>query len=116
MFPVAALVIPLTGTGTSPQYSVNLFWNSSSGVVGYNVYRSTAANGTYSKLNSTLDANTAYSDATVVSGQTYYYAATSVNSSGQESTRSTPPCGGHRALALEEGFVGEPEPGSGPRP
>ena len=85
------VVIPLTGTGTSPQYSVNLFWNSSSGVVGYNVYRSTAANGTYSKLNSTVDANTAYSDATVVSGQTYYYAATSVNSSGQESARSTPP-------------------------
>ncbi len=85
------VVIPLTGTGTSPQYSVNLFWNSSSGVVGYNVYRSTAANGTYSKVNSTVDANTAYTDGTVVSGQTYYYAATSVNSSGQESARSTPP-------------------------
>jgi hypothetical protein len=87
------LVIPLTGTGTSPQpqYSVNLFWNSSSGVEGYNVYRSTAANGTYSKINSTLDSGTGYSDGTVVSGQTYYYAATSVTSSGQESSRSTPP-------------------------
>jgi hypothetical protein len=27
----------------------------------------------------------------VVSGQTYYYAATAVNSGGQESVRSTPP-------------------------
>jgi hypothetical protein len=27
----------------------------------------------------------------VASGQTYYYEATSVNSSGQESSRSTPP-------------------------
>ena len=38
-----------------------------------------------------VDSNTAYTDGTVVSGQTYYYAATSVNSSGQESTLSTPP-------------------------
>lgn len=87
------LVIPLTGTGTSPQpqYSVNLFWNSSSGVEGYNVYRSTAANGTYSRINPALNSGTAYTDSSVVSGQTYYYAATSVTSSGQESSRSTPP-------------------------
>jgi hypothetical protein len=89
------LVIPLAGTGTTtstqPQYSVNLFWNSSSGVEGYNVYRSTAANGTYSRVNSALDSSTAYTDSTVASGQTYYYAATSVSSSGMESSRSTPP-------------------------
>jgi|ERR1700691_4087354 len=87
------LVVPLTGTGTSPQpqYSVNLFWNSASDVAGYNVYRSTAANGTYSKVNPSLNSNTAFTDGTVVSGQTYYYAATSVSSSGMESARSTPP-------------------------
>jgi fibronectin type 3 domain-containing protein len=38
-----------------------------------------------------MDTTTAYTDTTVVSGQTYYYAATSVNSSGQESALSTPP-------------------------
>ncbi len=81
----------LSGTGTVAAYSVNLSWNSSSGVAGYNVYRSTSASGAYSKINSTLDANTAYTDSTVVSGQAYYYEATSVNSSGQESARSTPP-------------------------
>jgi fibronectin type 3 domain-containing protein len=38
-----------------------------------------------------VNSNIAYTDSTVVSGQSYYYAATSVNSSGQESTPSTPP-------------------------
>ena len=37
-----------------------------------------------------LDANTAYQDNTVVSGNTYYYAATAVDSSGKESALSTP--------------------------
>ena len=83
----------LTGVGTATQYSVNLSWNPSSDVMGYNVYRSTAANGKYSKINSSVNPNTAYTDNTVVSGQTYYYAATSLNSSGQESSLSTPPVG-----------------------
>jgi hypothetical protein len=81
----------LSGIGTVTSYSVNLLWNSSPDVVGYNVYRSTSTNGTYSKINSTLDASTAYTDSSVVAGQTYYYAATSVNANGQESARSTPP-------------------------
>ena len=86
-----AITIPLTGTGAAAtQYSVNLSWNSSEDVEGYNVYRSTSANGTYSKINSTLDANTAYTDSSVIAGQTYYYEATSVNNSGSESPRSTP--------------------------
>jgi hypothetical protein len=82
---------PLTGTGTATQYSVSLYWNSTSDVVGYNVYRSTSASGSYAKINSTLEANTAYTDSTVAAGQTYFYEATSVNSGGQESARSTPP-------------------------
>jgi fibronectin type 3 domain-containing protein len=80
----------LSGTGTVTSYSVNLYWNSCSEVAGYNVYRSTSANGTYAKINSSLNATTAYTDSTVASGQTYYYEATAVNSSGMESTRSTP--------------------------
>jgi hypothetical protein len=81
----------LTGVGTTTPYSVSIWWNASSDVVGYNVYRSTSSSGSYSKINSALDANTAYTDSTVASGNTYYYAATSVNSTGQESTLSTPP-------------------------
>jgi len=80
----------LTGTGavSAPvtQHSVNLSWTeSSSGVAGFNVYRGTQSGGPYSKLNSALDTATAYSDATVVSGQTYYYVVTSVGSTGTES-------------------------------
>jgi hypothetical protein len=81
----------LSGTGMAQQYSINLSWNASTNVAGYNVYRSTSSNGTYSKINSALDPNTAYTDGSVGSGATYYYEATAVNSSGQESTRSTPP-------------------------
>jgi len=81
----------LAGIGSVTPYSVNLFWNaSSSDIVGYNVYRSTSESGHYSKINGTLDPNTAYKDATVVSGHTYYYAATAVDTSGKESAMSTP--------------------------
>lgn len=82
---------PVSGTGTMPVYTVNLSWNSTSGIVGYNVYRSASASGTYAKVNTTVDPITAYTDSTVTAGQTYYYAATSVNSAGQESGKSTPP-------------------------
>ena len=84
-------VEPLMGAGTATQYSVNLWWNSTSDAVGYNVYRSTSAGGAYTKVNSTLEANTAYTDNSVAAGQTYFYEATSVSSGGQESARSTPP-------------------------
>jgi len=81
----------LTGIGTTPQHSVSLTWSAVTNVAGYNVYRSTSPTGTYAKINSTLDANTAYTDSTVAAGQTYYYEATAVSSAGQESVRSTPP-------------------------
>ena len=80
----------LTGTGVSPQVSVSLSWNAStSSVSGYNVYRGTTS-GVYTKINTALDPMTTYTDSTVSSGKTYYYAATSVDSSGQESTYSAP--------------------------
>ena len=81
----------LTGAGSVTLHTVELLWNASPNVAGYNVYRSSAANGTFTKINPALDASTAYTDASVVSGQTYYYEATAVSSDGQESTRSTPP-------------------------
>lgn len=79
-----------SGTGITPTYSVDLSWNAStSSVTGYNVYRGTTA-GSYTKINSTLDPSTTYTDNTVTAGTTYYYAATAVNSSGQESSYSSP--------------------------
>ena len=78
----------VAGTGTAPQ--VSLGWSASTSAVrGYNVYRGTAP-GQYSRLNATLDPNTTFTDTTVAPGTTYYYAATAVNSSGQESTYSSP--------------------------
>ena len=80
----------LSGTGTTPpQHSVNLSWNAStSAVAGYNVYRGTASGGPYSRVNSGLDALTAYTDGTVQAGQTYYYVTTAVDVSNGESTYS----------------------------
>jgi fibronectin type 3 domain-containing protein len=52
------------------------------------VYRATSATGSYSRINSVLDASMSYTDATVQSGQTYYYTTTAVDSSGVESIYS----------------------------
>ena len=71
-------------------HSVMLKWTASpsSGVTGYNVYRSTAAGTGYSKINSSLVSGLTYTDATVIDGVTYYYVTTSVDSSGDESSYS----------------------------
>lgn len=81
----------LTGTGqAASSHTVDLAWDASggSGIVGYNVYRGGASGGPYSKINSALDASTAFSDSNVNSGQTYYYVTTAVNGSGDESSYS----------------------------
>ncbi|HWF90772.1 MAG TPA: choice-of-anchor D domain-containing protein [Terriglobales bacterium] len=81
---------PLTGSGTAPvSHSVGLSWNpSTSTVAGYNVYRGTVSGGPYTKINSSADAGTSYTDTSVTSGATYYYVTTSVDSSGNESVNS----------------------------
>jgi hypothetical protein len=81
----------LTGSGTPPpQHSAALAWNAStsSNVVGYNVYRGTVSGGPYTQINSALDATTSDTDSTVQGGQTYYYVATAVDSTGAESSYS----------------------------
>jgi hypothetical protein len=77
----------LTGDGTSPaNHSVTLTWiaSTSSGISGYNLYRSETGSGPFMKINNALIDGTTYTDATVQS-RTYYYAATSVDSRGEES-------------------------------
>ncbi len=77
-----------SGNGTPPpQHSVGLSWNASSSqdVVGYNVYRGGVSGGPYSKIDTSLDASTNYTDNQVVAGQTYYYVATAVDGNGVES-------------------------------
>ena len=76
------------GNGVPP--SVSLSWNASTSpnLTGYNIYRSTTSGGPYSKLNSSAVPSTAYNDAAVQSGLTYYYVSTAVNTSGEESIYS----------------------------
>jgi cephalosporin-C deacetylase-like acetyl esterase len=76
----------LTGTGTAAtQHTVDLSWTASADAVGYNLYRGQVSGGPYTMINTALDGTTSYIDSTVVSGQTYYYVATAVNSESQES-------------------------------
>ncbi len=80
----------LSGMGVAPtQHSVSLSWtDTNSGTAGYNVYRGNASGGPFTEINSGLDTTTAYSDTSVTAGQTYYYVATAVNESGEESAYS----------------------------
>jgi hypothetical protein len=78
----------LTGNGTAPpQHNVDLSWaaSSSTDVVGYNVYRATVSGGPYTKINTALNATTAFVDNSVQAGQTYYYVTTAVDGTGLES-------------------------------
>jgi len=85
-----AAIEALAGSGAAAtQHSVNLSWQpSASQVIGYNVYRGAKSGGPYAQLTSAADAATAYTDASVQGGQTYYYVVTAINSSKQESTYS----------------------------
>jgi hypothetical protein len=75
----------LSGTGMTQTYTVTVSWNpSNSQVTGYNVYRG-VTQGSYTKVNSALNTGTTYTDTGLTAGQTYYYVATSVSSTGQES-------------------------------
>jgi centrosomal CEP192-like protein len=83
--------IPLSGTGTAAQAdqpSVELNWQpSASEVIGYFVYRGSSAS-SISKLFLSPISQTSYTDTSVTSGRTYYYAVTSVNSDHVESSPS----------------------------
>jgi hypothetical protein len=71
------------------EHVVSLNWKASKSndVAGYNVYR--GPNGTtWTKINVGLVAGTDYDDSTVSNGSTYYYSATTVNISGEESAKS----------------------------
>jgi hypothetical protein len=82
--------IGLSGNGVQPvAHSSTLAWTAStSAVVGYNIYRGGQSGGPYAKLNASPVAATAYTDATVQAGQTYFWVVTAVDSSATESVFS----------------------------
>ena len=79
--------------GTCHPTILNWTASTSSNLQGYNVYRSTTSGGTYTKINTTLIpyTKTTFTDGTCQAGQTYYYVATAVDTSGNESAYSSPP-------------------------
>ena len=85
------LVVALSGTGAAPgSHTVLLSWTpSSSTFLGFNIYRGTTPGGPYTKVDTSTISSTSYVDSNVSSGQTYYYVATELDSTGTESTYSS---------------------------
>jgi hypothetical protein len=80
----------LSGNGTvAGTHSVNLSWNPSNspGISGYNVYRAAYSGscGSFNRINALVNTGTLYTDAAVANGGSYCYAATTIDSSNQES-------------------------------
>jgi fibronectin type 3 domain-containing protein len=69
---------------------VSLSWTpSSSTYSGFNVYRGTVSGGPYTRVDTSMVSSTSYRDAGVSSGQSYYYVATEVDTTGTESGYSS---------------------------
>jgi hypothetical protein len=85
------LVLALSGTGAAlASHSVALGWTpSSSSYSGFNIYRGTVSGGPYTKVDTALIPTASYTDSSVSAGQTYYYVATEVDSTGAESGYSS---------------------------
>jgi hypothetical protein len=84
--------ISLSGNGVAGSHQVSLTWaaptSSTDPVVGYNVYRAVGTSASYQLLNSSVDAQTAYTDTAVQSGTSYSYYVVSVDSTGNQSSPS----------------------------
>jgi hypothetical protein len=84
------VIAALGGTCVVTSHHVVLNWtaSTSSNISGYNLYRSTSSAGSYTKVNTAVVVPTSYTDNTVLAGMTYYYVATTVDASGNESAYS----------------------------
>jgi hypothetical protein len=86
--------VPPTGgvsqlQASGEKHKVTLTWKgSTSHVAGYNVYRSMTPGGNYTRINTSLVQGLTYTDNTVESGKTYYYATRAVDARGHESVNS----------------------------
>ena len=84
---------PVSGVNFTAQPSppsVALSWTASTSldVAGYNLYRATVTGGPYQKLTTSPVPSLTYQDLSVSRGQAYYYVATAVDTSGNESSYS----------------------------
>jgi len=89
--------IDLTAVATGPN-KITLYWTGTDNTLGYNIYRSLSADGTYTRLNAapvtTADTGKGvtntfmYSDVGLTSGTEYFYYVSSVNGDGSEGVQS----------------------------
>ncbi|MCD7840157.1 MAG: fibronectin type III domain-containing protein [Erysipelotrichaceae bacterium] len=63
--------MPSLAVSNSGSSELKLSWDKINGATGYEIYRSTSENGTYTKIATTT--STSYSDKSLTSGKTYYY-------------------------------------------
>lgn len=85
----SSLSIPLSGTAVQKSaHAVDLSWNQSDGVAGYNVYRQSGSASDFVKINSSIVPNPQFQDDNVAAGAIYSYVVTSVGTDGTESAES----------------------------
>ncbi|WP_240418867.1 discoidin domain-containing protein [Paenibacillus periandrae] len=85
---------------TAGDAQVILTWSSVTGATGYNVKRSTTANGPYATVASNVYGSP-YTDTTVTNGTKYYYVVTALNAGGESinsNEASTTPMGTSRVI------------------
>jgi len=89
---------PASLTATAGNGQVTLNWTAPAtnadgtaltDLLGYELYRSTSATGTFSQINSSDVLTASYTDTAVTNGTTYYYKVTTADSGGNESVKSS---------------------------
>ncbi|GHV05657.1 hypothetical protein FACS189485_12970 [Spirochaetia bacterium] len=92
--------------------AVSMNWSSFSDATGYNVYRSTSRTSGFSKIHEarettvsgyTFPASTSYTDTSLTTGATYYYAVSAVNANGEGKRSVASPVTVPTPLTLSEG-------------
>ncbi|HLL90020.1 MAG TPA: fibronectin type III domain-containing protein [Tepidisphaeraceae bacterium] len=84
---------PATPTGVTASATTNqvtLDWadNTEPDLAGYNVFRATSAGGVYTKVNTSLLTGSAFTDAGLAAGTSYFYKVAAVDTAGQSSAQS----------------------------
>ncbi len=116
---------PTGVTATAGSGSVTITWiapstNSDSSalsdLLGYEVYRSTSVNGTYTQINNSDIVGTSYTDSSASNGTTYYYKVTAADTGGLESALSSASSGATpSASSSSSGGGGGAQPTTGIR-
>jgi len=112
VMPVSPPSAPSSLAASSSGAGITVSWaaNSEGNVVGYRIYRSDSANGTYAMLSSEMVTSLRHTDVTAPAGQASYYRVTAVDANGNESAYAaasgsrdadaTPPAGPSGVTAI----------------